>query len=76
MALFNNSESSLNTGFNDDYYFYRGVDDPRFLLVAYDTDTILGEGDTGSFPGATFLGATRIPALGRLLRHPSEQLFP
>jgi len=70
MALFNNSESSLNTGFNDDYYFYRGVDDPRFLLVAYDTDTILGEGDTGSFPGATFFGATRIPALGRLLRHP------
>lgn len=70
MALINNSESSLNTGFNDDYCFYRGVDDPRFLLVAYDTDTILGKGDTGSSPGATFFGAARIPALNRLLRHP------
>jgi hypothetical protein len=69
MAVFNNSESSLNTGFNDDYYFYRGVDDPRFLLVAYDTDTILGEGDTGSFHGATFFGAMKIPVLGRLLQH-------
>ena len=70
MALFNNSESSLNTGFNDDYFFYRGIDDPRFQLVAYDTDTILGKGDTGSSPGATFFGAARVPALGRLLRHP------
>ena len=69
MALLNNSESSLNTGFNDDYYFFRGVDDPRFLLVAYDTDTILGKGDTSSSPSATFFGAARIPALNRLLRH-------
>ena len=70
MALLNNSESSLNTGFNDDYCFYRGVDDSRFLLVAYDTDTILGKGDTGSSPGATFFGAARIPVLNRFLRHP------
>ena len=67
MALINNSESSLNTGFNDDYCFYRGVDDPVFCLA--DTDTILGKGDTGS-SGATFFGAARIPALNRLLRHP------
>ncbi len=47
MSLFGNAESGLNTGNNDDYLMYRGVNDPRFLLLPYDLDQILGEG--GSF---------------------------
>lgn len=46
MSLLGNNESGLNTGNNDDYYMYRGVADPRFLLVYWDLDQILGENDT------------------------------
>ena len=44
MTLLGNDETGLNTGFNDDYFLYRGVTDPRFLLVSYDLDTILSRG--------------------------------
>src|SRR5207244_12692793 len=39
--LFANAETSPNSGYNDDYFMYRAIDDPRFLLVYYDNDTIL-----------------------------------
>jgi len=29
-------------GIGDDYYLYRGVADPRFVLIPHDLDTILG----------------------------------
>jgi hypothetical protein len=48
MNLFGNSETGLNSGYNDDYFMYRGVNDPRFMLIYYDLDQILGQG--GSFP--------------------------
>jgi len=44
MSLFGNGESGLNTGNNDDYFMYRGVNDPRFILMYYDLDQILGQG--------------------------------
>ncbi len=44
MSLFGNGESGLNTGNNDDYLMYRGVNDPRFVLVYHDLDSILGQG--------------------------------
>ncbi len=44
MNLFGNNETGLNTGYNDDYYLYRGQNDPRFVLVYHDLDTILGLG--------------------------------
>ncbi len=44
MNLFANGESGLNTGNNDDYYMYRGLLDPRFILTAHDLDEILGVG--------------------------------
>ena len=44
MTLLGNGESGLNTGNNDDYYMYRGVTDPRFILLYHDLDQILGEG--------------------------------
>src|SRR4029450_11465378 len=32
MAITCNSESGINSGHNDDYYLYRGIADPRFIL--------------------------------------------
>jgi hypothetical protein len=75
MALFNNRESGLNTGFNDDYEMYRGVNDPRFVLLYHDLDTVLGEGDdTTGGPTATIFGATLNngtgPAMNQFLHSP------
>ncbi len=53
MAIVNNRESGLNTGYNDDYFMYAGVNDPRFILSYWDLDTILGGGDS---PGSTTSG--------------------
>jgi hypothetical protein len=40
-VLFNNTETSLGNGVGDDYYCYRGVADPRFVLIPHDFDSIL-----------------------------------
>jgi uncharacterized repeat protein (TIGR01451 family) len=45
--FFDYQETSLCLGVGDDYAMYRGVNDPRFQLVAHDFDTILGQGDSG-----------------------------
>ena len=47
MNLMGNNESGLNTGNNDDYYLYRGLNDPRFILVYHDFDQILGQDSLG-----------------------------
>jgi hypothetical protein len=62
MNLFGNAESGINTGNNDDYYWYRGVNDPRFIMVYHDLDSVLGLGslsanDTNIF-SATFCCAS------------------
>jgi hypothetical protein len=44
MAMFANGESGLFTGNNDDYYLYRGVNDPRFILMFHDLDQVMGQG--------------------------------
>lgn len=41
-----NYETGLRMGIGDDYYLYRGVTDPRFVLIPHDLDTILGQGNT------------------------------
>ncbi len=45
MTLLANGETNLATGTDDDYSMYRGVDDPRFVFVPHDLDTILSIGD-------------------------------
>jgi len=40
-SICGNNETSPNTGYNDDYFLYRGVKDPRFRLIYYDNDTLL-----------------------------------
>lgn len=46
MNLLGNAESGLNTGNNDDYFLYRGIEDPRFILAFHDLDQILGQGNS------------------------------
>ncbi|MEX2189045.1 MAG: Ig-like domain-containing protein, partial [Pirellulales bacterium] len=53
MVLMNSRETSISNGADDDYDVYRGVVDPRFLLVPHDLDTIFNQGDTGTNPTAT-----------------------
>lgn len=62
MSLFGNSESGINTGNNDDYAMYRGQNDPRFILVYHDLDSVLGLGSLGS--GSGIFGATACCASG------------
>ncbi|MBE0544796.1 MAG: lamin tail domain-containing protein [Verrucomicrobia bacterium] len=70
MALFENRETSPNTGHNDDYFVYAGVNDPRFILMYYDLDTILGEGSAAGATNATIFGATAMPGFNRFMRSP------
>jgi hypothetical protein len=80
MALVDNRESGLNTGFNDDYFLYRGAIDPRFILVFHDLDTILNEGDSSGSTIASIFSATANngsgQAINRFLHHPEiEPLY-
>jgi hypothetical protein len=72
MNLFGNAETGLNSGYNDDYYMYRGVNDPRFILMYYDLDQILGNGSmantAGIFTATAANGAGQ--ALNRFMHHP------
>ncbi len=77
-------ETSMCNGLGDDYAMYRGILDPRFMIVAHDFDTILGQGDYTAFnPSASiWLMLTgwhgeadsnlelRATYLFRMLRHP------
>lgn len=44
-AILANGEGGIAKGVDDDYGFYRGVNDPRFKLLPHDLDTILSRGD-------------------------------
>jgi hypothetical protein len=53
-SLVNFGETSLFNGRGDDYAMYRGLRDPRFVLIGHDFDTIFGQGDTlNSYPVLT-----------------------
>lgn len=73
LYLMNYNETAPVTGFDDDYDFYRGIVDPRFLLLPHDFDSTFGTaGDSGN---SLFLAAN-IPNLSRFLHHPEfEPLF-
>ncbi|MCL4176891.1 MAG: lamin tail domain-containing protein, partial [Verrucomicrobia bacterium] len=70
MALLNNRETSPNRGYNDDYLLYAGVLDPRFQLLPYDLDTILGQGDAFGSTTNSLFGAVGQPAFQRILEEP------
>ncbi len=69
-ALLDNNETGIYMGYGDDYSLYRGIEDPRFLLLPHDLDTIMGQ---GSGPGTTNAGifrATDLPVIERFLKGP------
>ena len=69
-ALFANHETTINTGYNDDYFLYAGMNDPRFYLMYYDLDTVLGEGDSPGTTNATIFGATGLQAFSQFMHSP------
>jgi hypothetical protein len=61
-SLLLNYETGLRMGMGDDYFMYRGVRDPRFVLIPHDLDTVLDQGNThGSVDESIFTVVTGIP---------------
>jgi hypothetical protein len=76
-SLLLNYETGLRMGIGDDYFLYRGVRDPRFVLIPHDLDTVLDQGNThGSVDESLFTVVTGIPGrdgvegLKRFFNHP------
>ncbi|MHC4743529.1 MAG: lamin tail domain-containing protein, partial [Planctomycetota bacterium] len=73
-TILDNSETTLANGDGDDYYLYCGIEDPHFILIQHDLDSIFGMGDTaGRVTHGIFRFVTDdpgIPALERLVYHP------
>ena len=65
--LMNYNETALGTVANDDYNLYRGVIDPRFMLLPHDFDSIFGT--AGNAANSIFL-ATETDNVDRFLFHP------
>ena len=77
MTILNNRETNLSNGIDDDYSMYRGIDDPRFILLPHDFDSIFnaGAGATETiFPMIERVdgvaGADEIPQLIRYMHAP------
>jgi hypothetical protein len=72
MVMTGYGETSLGSdGAGDDYSMYRGINDPRFLLLPHDHDTDFGEGDGSALPPTSpIFRATASPVVNRFLRHP------
>ncbi len=78
MAIMNNQETGLNSGYNDDYEMYRGINDPRFRLLYHDLDTILSGSTAATIFGATIIqsGGGVGAAMNQFLRAPAfEPLY-
>ena len=63
-----NQETCLGIGKEGDFYLYRGIQDPRFVLIPYDLDSMFGVigGKTSSI-----WRAIQVPAVKRFLTHPT-----
>ena len=75
-TLLDDQETTLASGYGDDYALYHGLADPRFQLLPYDMDTLLGQGDTAGVVSddlfrMTGLGTSHyLPAIDRLMKTP------
>ena len=73
-SLLMNNETGLNRGMGDDYFLYRGVADPRFVLIPHDLDTILDQGGNVSQSIFSIVrgsgGANGVDGLKRFFDHP------
>lgn len=71
-TLMGNEETSLATGYGDDYALFVGGRNPRVRLLPYDMDSILGRGvRSTALPNGLFQMAGSIPVLNRLVKHPA-----
>lgn len=66
-VMVSNTEGGLVNGDRqgDDYAMYRGVEDPRFVMLPHDLDSILSQVNRG------LVTAVNVPALNRMLLHPA-----
>src|SRR5690606_10060869 len=66
-----NRETSPVNGHGDDYLLLRGIHDPRFLLLPYDLDTLLGAGSpVGRTNDPLFMMLSgSVPNFVRILTH-------
>lgn len=64
MSIVGNSESGLNSGHNDDYSMYRGVRDPRFILLYWDLDQLFDLGGQPVTTSDSLFGSTNQPPRG------------
>ncbi len=70
-TMLSSEETTLGTGVGDDYGLYRGVIDPRFVVLAHDWDTILNEGDTRpNNPNQPIFRMAALPAISRFIHWP------
>ncbi|GAG89950.1 unnamed protein product, partial [marine sediment metagenome] len=67
-AFLDNNETSLANGYGDDYYMYRGILDPRFVLIGHDLDQVFGY--NGSSSSREIFRATGLPTIEQFLTHP------
>lgn len=75
-SLMEYTETSLASGRGDDYGLYRGIIDPRFIILPHDFDTIFGQGDRGGNVNESIYVATAVGTIDRFLRHPEfEPLY-
>jgi hypothetical protein len=76
LSLMAYTETALSSGFGDDYGLYRGIKDPRFIVLAHDYDTVFGFSDSAGSVNQSIYVATAVPTMNRFLRHPEfEPLF-
>jgi hypothetical protein len=71
-TILDNRETSPVNGHGDDYFLLQGGQDPRFRLIPYDLDTILGAGrPSGNTNDPLFMMLNgSVPNFVRLLTHP------
>ena len=70
-TLLGNREGGLYNGIGDDYAMYRGVQDPRFILISHDLDTLLGQvASYSSSVSGSIYGYEGVDGLEKLFNHP------
>lgn len=69
-TLLDNQENSLANGAGDDFILYRGAQDPRFLLLPYDLDSLMGRGTRATSYADGLWRMTSLAAINRFMKHP------
>lgn len=66
-TLLANQETCLATGVGDDFALYRGERDPRFSLIVYDMDSVMGLGERTEPYRKTIWPMNELPAVRRFM---------